>query len=1344
MSARQPNVRRYGLAGILVLLVILLPGDLWSQQERLGRQSDLTAQELTTIRDQIRELNGRAIIGFKPVDAVQGMRPDGTPALAPAAVAQLATDLAPLGVRVTTQFRIIPAVAAVIDPDRLEELLANPNIDYVEPDYLNEPTAQTTPWGITRVNAPTAWAFTKGSGASVGIMDTGIDEDHPDLNPINGINLVTGGTARSDWDDNSPICIASNGYHGTHVAGTVAALDNAIGVVGVAPEASLYALRVFDPEGAGLNTCTALTSDIVEAIQWATTNGLDVINMSFRNLYPAFAEADALFAAYSADVFPVAGAGNDYLSGQIGFPAGFPHAIAVAAINSSDEVVSFSNTGPEIELAAPGYVVYSTLGGGEYGFKSGTSMASPHVAGVAALVRAAQPDLGVDEVRQVLRSTAQDIDATGFDWASGYGVVDAGAAVAAVASSNLLLSLHPGELTLAVEPGGSAIVTPVEVRNVGVAGTINWSATDDASWITLSPTSGSASDVTPGQFNLTADPTGLSVGFYTGFVTVTGNAANSPVTLRVRLAVAPRIALDAGVTTEGTLPYGERVRYLLAGTAGQKIDVAVLTDYSAAWRLDDPVVRVYMPDGETLLARSDHAFDAGLGFQALVYRDSLPVTGDYVVEVGAWNDAEGGGYLLKARPAGPILGFSPWYIFERGERNGSSVNTSITVFNLSGLGTLDWTCSSPDPWISCSPTSGTVSQTGTLVTLDDFTTPEVAEEIGGIEQSEVSSAHPDVALPLSSAFVRALLGTGDYEVPDERLAEPDLAWVQAAARGNRDPPRLAGEVQGTSVTVTLDPSGLPLRFNYGNVLFQPADGWLENQTVEVIFYVYSEGMEIISSNHDTPWGMATGDTRDGPPNVMVATRDDGGSLIPILPDGTVGAPIATGIGRAGGLTLGQDANWYVGVFDPCRLRKVEPDGTVSDFKALPDRAVYWLTWGPDDDLYGSSSCRGEVYRIPLDGTAEEPIPVSLPFCVGGVAYRPQDNSLYVGDDLLGGLVKVSLDDWSSTTLASSVDDVHAVAVGRSGLVYFTDETGLLWSIDPDMTSTATQLALTPTPIPDDDPRYHYGLALTEGALMISEQEFGELYRYPIDDGPIPHPAEEALYVARFAPEDMRTMEYPDVGDPSAMQGEDFELTQILYSKDGSDLPVATFVEEVAWDPVDIAYVDMFEGDFGGTLDCDESQVDEGALACSATRAEPVGVPGVSLLGLRLNLSTALAGGACVPIEKAFSELSGSGGEDYLPVLETTSPLGIGVREWPYGDVTRDDTPTVGVADVVQILRHLVDLSICANCDISLGDVDRDASVTGMDAVYVLRWLVGIGVPNYHRIDMYGLQECQVP
>ncbi|MDH3290204.1 MAG: hypothetical protein OEO20_12045 [Gemmatimonadota bacterium] len=906
------------------------------------------------------------------------------------------------------------------------------------------------------------------------------------------------------------------------------------------------------------------------------------------------------------------------------------------------------------------------------------------------------------------------------------------------------------EVTLAAEPGGASITAPVEIRNVGAAGTIDWTATDDATWITLNPASGSASDVTPDQFDVVANPSGLGTGFYTGFVTISGNAANSPVTMRVRLAVAPRIALDAAITTAGMLPVGERVRYLLSGTAGQEIDVAVLTDYSASPALIDPVVRVYKPDGETLLDWNDMAPYAGLGFQALVYRVYLPETGDYVVEVGAWADAFGGGYLLKARPAAAILGFSWWGFVTRGEQNGSSLSTPLTVFDLTGLGTVAWTGSPSESWITIDPTSGTASQTGELITLEDFSIPEVREETGVVgqetgvvEQSEVSGVDPAVARPLSSAFVRGLLGTGDYELSDERLAEPLLAWVKAAARGKLDSPRLTNDLQETSVEVTLNPTGVPEEWNFGSIQFQAADGWLQNQIVELGFYVYSEGMAIISSGHDYAWGMATGDTRNGPPSVMVATRDNGGSLIPISPDGTVGAPIATGIGSPGGVALGEDGNWYVGIRDfAWTVRRVTPDGTVSDFKVLPDGGVFWLTWGPQNDLFGSSRClnSGQVYRIPLDGSAEDPISTSLPSCVGGVAYRPQDNSVYVANNLSNyGLTKVSLDDGSSTTLASSVYDVQAVAVGRSGIVYFTDDTGRVWSIDPDLTSTATQLALAPG-------FYNlFGLALTEGALMFlsgASDGFGEFYTYPVNDGPLPHPAGQALYVARFAPEDMSTADYPGVGDPRAMHGEPFKLPQILYSKDDSNLPVAAFVEEISWSPADMTYVAVEEGDFGGTFLCNDADAGtQGTLPCTGARTDAVGVPRVTLLTLQLQSDPALQPDACVSIAKDVTELSGELGEDLLSLVEWSN-VNVGVSEYAFGDVTHDGA--VGAADAVQCLRDLVSLPICPTCDVAMCDVDRDAAMTGTDAVYILRWLVSLGLPPYHRIAMHGLEECQVP
>ena len=562
---------------------------------------------------------------------------------------------------------------------------------------------QENPWGIDRVNASAAWSITKGAGAKLGIIDTGIDEDHPDLNVTGGINLITGGTLRSDWDDNSPTCIT----HGTHVAGSAAGLDNDLMDVGVAPEAELYSLRVFDPENSGIGGCYAFTSDINAALDWAVTNGLDVVNLSLGSAFPSISAADALFAAFSAGVVVVAAAGNS--GSAVGFPAGFPHAIAVAATDINDEVAWFSDRGPEVEVAGPGVDVLSAWGGGETAVLNGTSMATPHAAGVATLIRAARPGLSVDDVRQILHNTADDILEPGYDYFTGYGVVDAAAAVTSVAGGDPALSLVSGDVLLAVEPGGAPVSELVEIRNVGGVGTINWDASADASWITLDPISGVATDAAPGQLRIDADPTGLTPGLYTGFVTVTGNAANSPAQIRLRFAVMDAIPLDATVATAGEIQGGDRRRYRFTGTAGQDVDIAVLTDTDHPQPLSDPIVRLYRADGTTVLDLNDDGWFAGLGSQSLIYAFRLPEDGDYIVEVGAFGDASGGGFIVKARETGPILATSPDFLVVQAEEGGAPGEAVVSVYNLTGVGTIDFTVTTSEPWLSAVPVSGTAS-----------------------------------------------------------------------------------------------------------------------------------------------------------------------------------------------------------------------------------------------------------------------------------------------------------------------------------------------------------------------------------------------------------------------------------------------------------------------------------------------------------------------------------------------------------------------------------------------------------------------------------------------------------
>ncbi|MFC1716953.1 S8 family serine peptidase [Candidatus Poribacteria bacterium] len=327
------------------------------------------------------------------------------------------------GGKVHHSFKSIDVVSAELSEKDIAKMKKRGEIAYVEDDIMMYAVAQETPWGVNRVNAPAAWGTSKGAGVDVAILDTGIDYDHPDLdgNLVGGVNFsgtaADGNTNASYWNDNYG--------HGTHCAGIVAAEDNATGVVGVAPDADLWAVKVLGDNGSGP------VSDIIQGIEWCANNSIEVASMSFSGGYSASMDA-ACNAAYAdgAGVLLVAAAGN-YYGGLVASPANFGAVIAVSALDSNDQIARFSNIGQEIELTAPGVNINSTYVGGGYTSKSGTSMACPHVSGVAALVFASSGS-SAEGVRQKMNDTAMDI---GLSWSrQGNGLVDAANAVGGTTS----------------------------------------------------------------------------------------------------------------------------------------------------------------------------------------------------------------------------------------------------------------------------------------------------------------------------------------------------------------------------------------------------------------------------------------------------------------------------------------------------------------------------------------------------------------------------------------------------------------------------------------------------------------------------------------------------------------------------------------------------------------------------------------------------------------------------------------------------------------------------------------------------------------------------------------------
>lgn len=270
-------------------------------------------------------------------------------------------------------------------------------------------------WNYEMIKAPQAWNITSGStSVKIAIIDTGIDYNHQSLR-----NYVSTSLGRNFTTSNSSDFMDRNG-HGTHVAGTVASY----GVVsGVMRQGTLIPVKVLGDNGSGS------VYNIIEGVLHAANVGADVINMSLGGGGYVQAFDNACQTAMSKGVIIVAASGNEYAS-SISYPAAYDGVIAVGAVDSNGNRASFSNYGTGLDLMAPGVNIYSTVPNNRYQFMSGTSMASPHVAGVAGLIRSVNKNISVNNARNILRNTAQPV---GNSYYYGYGIVNAYEAVRAAA-----------------------------------------------------------------------------------------------------------------------------------------------------------------------------------------------------------------------------------------------------------------------------------------------------------------------------------------------------------------------------------------------------------------------------------------------------------------------------------------------------------------------------------------------------------------------------------------------------------------------------------------------------------------------------------------------------------------------------------------------------------------------------------------------------------------------------------------------------------------------------------------------------------------------------------------------
>jgi len=345
----------------------------------------------------------------------------------------------------------------------------NPNVEYAELNYIayahmvpNDPLYSSSQWHLDNaeyggINMESAWDIETGDpSVIVAVIDTGVAyEDYTKATPIGGsgkyryiiyeqapdlaqTNFVPG----YDFVNNNEHPLDDEG-HGTHVTGTIAqSTNNNLGVAGVAFNCSIMPIKVLDSQGSGTHT------DIADGIYFAADNGADVINMSLGGPTGSITLENAVAYAYEAGVTIVCSSGNSSSASDALYPAAYnDYCIAVGATGYDEEVAYYSTMGPSLDIAAPGGDVTVDLNGDGYGdgilqqtfgdnptdwgywFYQGTSMAAPHVSGVAALLIANGVAITPDEVREVLQSTAEDKGTAGWDTAYGWGIVDAYAAL---------------------------------------------------------------------------------------------------------------------------------------------------------------------------------------------------------------------------------------------------------------------------------------------------------------------------------------------------------------------------------------------------------------------------------------------------------------------------------------------------------------------------------------------------------------------------------------------------------------------------------------------------------------------------------------------------------------------------------------------------------------------------------------------------------------------------------------------------------------------------------------------------------------------------------------------------
>ncbi len=512
-------------------------------------------------------------------------------------------------------------ISSELDPaDVAQSAAQDPAVEYAEPVYRyssflhpSDPKYKDQ-WALKTINAEQAWSVTTGSkDVVVAIVDSGIDLKHADLkaniwrNPGevagngsdddgNGyVDDVNGWDFVGDTNDPSPKGEDSpETWHGSHVAGTIGAVgNNKKGITGVAWKAQLMAVRAIGPGGGRADQLAA-------GIDYAVDNGARIINASWGGSSRSETIARAIARAGRSGVLFVAAAGNDSAEGA-GFPANLTNRniISVGASAPDDSLADFSNRGSGVMVAAPGVSILSTTAPGRYELLDGTSMAAPHVSGLAALLLADDSTLSVKALRDSIFNGCTRPPAL---VETRYGRIDAGQSLSlvkgvSVNASKLLASRNA--ISLRAAPGGKSRSSSLKLRGED-GSAVKWTAASDQPWLALSATEG----VTPSQLTISADASAFAQGTQQAIITISDGSGATTISTALEVGEVPRLAIAAtgGCALQGTI---------LDAKAGKPCALSVdgNEEAHARWDIDGQVVLgksvllSLVPDARTISLR---------------------------------------------------------------------------------------------------------------------------------------------------------------------------------------------------------------------------------------------------------------------------------------------------------------------------------------------------------------------------------------------------------------------------------------------------------------------------------------------------------------------------------------------------------------------------------------------------------------------------------------------------------------------------------------------------------------------------------------------------------------------